>query len=277
VALLRRGLAPVPALPDTDWRREREFDLQIALGRALEARRGFGAPELVDVHSRARELALALKRPRALLFALWGQLGDTIWGRVDLKRAQRLAAELRELGDAAGDVLTQGIGSWFGGMTCFFLGDFTAGCLYYEKALALYDPAHRAVFSQLMSVDMRVGLQATSSCPLARRGHVDQALFESDATINEARRLSHPPTLAFAVAWGALLGSLVGSRPATLLQHADELLALAAEYSLGTSHARGLIMRGWCLAALGRADEGIRLLTTGLAEWDHLGSGSLRC
>jgi class 3 adenylate cyclase/tetratricopeptide (TPR) repeat protein len=276
VALLRRGLALVPRLPDNEWRREREFDLQIALGRALEASRGFGAPELVDVHSRARELALALKRPRALVSALWGQLGDTIWGRVDLKRAQRLAAELRELGDTAGDVPTQGIGCWFGGMTCFFLGDFTAACTYYEKALALYDSAHRVVFSQLMSVDMRVGLRATSSCPLACRGHVDQALSESDAAMNEASRLSHPPTLAFAVAWGALLASLVGSGPATLLQHADELLALATEYSLGVNRARGLIMRGWCLAALGRADEGIRLLTAGLAEWDHLGSGSLR-
>ena len=35
VALLRRGLALVPGLPDSDWRREREFDLQIALGQAL--------------------------------------------------------------------------------------------------------------------------------------------------------------------------------------------------------------------------------------------------
>ena len=35
VALLRRGLALVSALPDTDRRRETELDLQIALGRAL--------------------------------------------------------------------------------------------------------------------------------------------------------------------------------------------------------------------------------------------------
>jgi hypothetical protein len=34
-ALLRRGLAPVPALPNTDWRRERELDLLIALAQAL--------------------------------------------------------------------------------------------------------------------------------------------------------------------------------------------------------------------------------------------------
>ena len=257
VALLRRGLALVPTLPDTKWRREREFDLQIALSRALTASRSWGAPELDDVHSRTRELALALQRPRALLFALWGQWEDTIFGRVDLKQAHRLGAELRELGDTGGDLLIQGMGCWAGGFTCFFLGDFTAGCIYYEKALALYDPAHRAPFSELMPFDMWVGLRANSSWPLACRGHVDQALFECDAALDEARRLCHPPTLALAVAQGALLRSLVGLRPATLLQHADEVLALATEYGLGLHRASGLVYRGWCLAALGRADEGI--------------------
>ena len=73
VALLRRGLALVPGLPDTDRRRESEFDLQIALGQALIASRGWGAPELGEAYARARELASTLNRPRALLFALWGQ------------------------------------------------------------------------------------------------------------------------------------------------------------------------------------------------------------
>jgi predicted ATPase len=219
---------------------------------------------------------LALKRPRALLFALWGQWCDTIYGRVALKQAQRLAAELRELGDTGGDFLIQGMGCWAGGMTCFFLGDFNAGRIYYEKALALYDPAHRAPFSELMSFDMWVGLHGNSSWPLACLGHVDQAWFECDAALDEARRLSHPPTLAQAVGTVEFIGSLVGLRPATLLQHADEVLALATEYGLRYFHAKGLIERGWCLAALGCADEGIRLLTTGLADWDQLGFNSLR-
>jgi predicted ATPase len=50
-----------------------------------------------------------------------------------------------------------------------------------------------------------------------------------------------------------------------LLLYADELLALAAEHGLGFYRAVGPMKRGWCLAALGHADEGIPLLTTGLA------------
>jgi hypothetical protein len=105
VALLHRGLALVPALPDGDWRRETELDLRITLGQAVIMNRSWGAPELGEVYSRARELASRLKRPHALLFALWGQFTDH-WAQADLKRARRLAAELQELGDTAGDVPT---------------------------------------------------------------------------------------------------------------------------------------------------------------------------
>jgi hypothetical protein len=57
VALLRRGLALVPGLADGDRRREREMDLQIALGQALIASRSWGAPEAGEAYARARELS----------------------------------------------------------------------------------------------------------------------------------------------------------------------------------------------------------------------------
>jgi hypothetical protein len=106
VALLRRGLALIPALPDTDRRRETELDLQIALGQALTVSLSWGAPELEQANARARELASALNRPRALLPALAGQFWDH-WSRADLKQARRLATEMRELGDATADVPMQ--------------------------------------------------------------------------------------------------------------------------------------------------------------------------
>jgi predicted ATPase len=56
-----------------------------------------------------------------------------------------------------------------------------------------------------------------------------------------------------------------------LLQYADELLALATEHGLGHFRMVALIERGWCLAGLGRADEGIALLTTGGGGWRDLG------
>jgi hypothetical protein len=78
-ALLRRGLALVPTLPDGDRRREAELDLQIALGQALIASHAnWGVPELAAVYSRARELASVLNRPRALVSTLWNQWWDDL-------------------------------------------------------------------------------------------------------------------------------------------------------------------------------------------------------
>jgi predicted ATPase len=59
--------------------------------------------------------------------------------------------------------------------------------------------------------------------------------------------------------------------PGSLLQYADELLALAGEHGLGHFRMMALIERGWCLAALGCADEGIPPLAAGLAGLHDLG------
>jgi class 3 adenylate cyclase len=271
VALLRRGLTLVSTLPNSDRRRETELDLQIALGLALIASHGSAAPELDEVHSRARELALTLNRPRALLFALWGQYRGH-WARGDLKRAGQLATELRELGDTTGDVLMQVLGCDACGVTCHHLGEFTAGRAYAEKALALYDPAHRASYAELLSQDVQVQLRVHSNWLLARLGQLDQALFQRDAALKEARRLSHPATLAIALACAWWTGLLVRLEPGSLLQYADELLALATEQGLALIRALALIYRGWCLATLGRPQEGIPLVTLGLTELGTLGS-----
>jgi predicted ATPase len=55
------------------------------------------------------------------------------------------------------------------------------------------------------------------------------------------------------------------------MTYADETLAVATEHGLGLFRAFALVMRGWCLAALGRADEGIPLLGAGLAWCDEVG------
>jgi hypothetical protein len=155
VALLRRGLALIPALADDAGRQATEFDLLIALGQAVAANRGWA--ELGEMHSRARQLGLALNQPRSLSSALWGQFSDH-WARADLKQAQRLADELRELGNAAGDVTIQVIGWDSAGMTCFQLGEIVTGRAYLEKALALYDPADRPSYSDFMPNDVGVQL-----------------------------------------------------------------------------------------------------------------------
>ena len=157
-------------------------------------------------------------------------------------------------------------------MACFHLGEFAEGRAYLEKGLALYDPAHRSSYAELLSYDALVLLRTVSSWLLACLGNIDQALFQREAALEEARRLSHPPTVAFALgAAGWVTGSFVRIEPRALLQYADELLELTNERGLGFDRMAALMWRGSSLAALGRADEGIPLLTAGVAGWHELG------
>jgi tetratricopeptide (TPR) repeat protein len=270
VALLRRGLALVPALPDTDWRREREFDLQIAHGQALIASRSWGTPEVGPAYDRARQLAVALNRPRALLFPLWGQF-IYHWARADLQRARRIADEIVALGEVSGDVPTRVMGCDASATACYHLGDFTAGRAYAEKGLALYDRAQRQAYAELMPNDALVELQVRSSHKLVCLGHFDQARSRVDAALAEARRLDHPPTLCFALVGTVVTGWSVRLEPKSLLEYTDEVLTLSVEHELGFFRATALCWRGWCLAALGQADEGMPILTTGMAGVAEVG------
>jgi predicted ATPase len=66
-------------------------------------------------------------------------------------------------------------------------------------------------------------------------------------------------------------GWFVRSSAGSLLQYADQSLSLATEHGLEFFRATALLWRGWCLGALLRAEEGMPLLSAGLAGRDELG------
>src|SRR5262249_43045213 len=56
ISHLTKGLELLKTLPDTPERTQQELRLQIALGTPLIATKGFAAPEVEHVYTRAREL-----------------------------------------------------------------------------------------------------------------------------------------------------------------------------------------------------------------------------
>jgi predicted ATPase len=135
----------------------------------------------------------------------------------------------------------------------------------------LYDPAHRDSYAELMSHEMLVQLLLHSAFPLACLGHLDQARSRAEAALKEARQLAHPFTLAFALGVGCIARWVHRLEPESVLQYADELLAVATDHRLGHFKMVAFILRGWGLATSGRADEGISLLTAGLARMEEDG------
>jgi class 3 adenylate cyclase/tetratricopeptide (TPR) repeat protein len=269
VALLRRGLALVPGLPDNDWRREREFDLQIALGQALCNFQSWGALETGEAFARAQQLAVAVNRPRDLLLALNGQC-VYYWVQADLNRARQLASVMLDFGETSGDVAARETGYHMRGSVHWSCGEFAEARADHEQSLALFDPRRRPFYAEL-SYDPLVGLLANSSHVLACMGHLDQALSRRHRALQEARQLSRPDAVGMAMSHGWFVRWCICSNPESLRQDADEYLAFSTGHGLGFHRAMGLIFRGWSLAALGHADEGLTALGTGLAGCDEIG------
>ena len=104
-------------------------------------------------------------------------------------------------------------------------------------------------------------LSRTSLC----LGYVDRARLHRDEALAEARRLS-PNTLAFALgeAWyGDWAIEGVKSAP-MMLRSATEVLAISNRQGFPLALGIGKIMRGWCLGAAGRSEEGLPLLLEGI-------------
>ena len=68
----------------------------------------------------------------------------------------------------------------------------------------------------------------------------------------------------------------IKTEPKLLLHYADENLALSREHGIEFFRAYALMHRGWALARLGQADEGIPLQTTGLNALHDMGFLAMR-
>jgi predicted ATPase len=274
-ALLRKGLNLVSSLPDSVWRGEHELALQIGLGQALFATQGWAAPGVGEAYARARQLCDQLDRPHKLLPIVYGQwIHHAI--RADLGQAKRLASEIWHVGEMLDDTVARVMGCWSGGFTCLHLGNFAAASAHLEQGLTLFDPVQRQQYFELTPIDAKVFLLTQLSLVKVCSGYFRQAQSTRDAGLAEARQLSHAHTLAAALYFTSRTGWAGCTQPAALLQDADELLVLSAERGFAHWRALALVVRGWCLSALGQAERGIPLLTTGLADQRAIGSALYR-
>jgi len=108
---------------------------------------------------------------------------------------------------------------------------------------------------------MPTGTHASNSANLLRVGRISSAV--SPFMI---RRIGYP-----ARSCSPRTGWFVGLEPKSIFQYADELLVLTTEHRIEHFRMLAFILRGWCLAVSGHAEEGIPLLTTGLTGMEEDG------
>jgi predicted ATPase len=211
--------------------------------------------------TRARALAEQIDRPEHLVLLIFGQWVFHVV-RSEHKRALSFAEQLEKFGAARNDVAAQLLGRRAHGVTRCYLGEFVAAHALLEQCLGLAEPMHRAIGAGL-SDDPYAVMLVQLAVTLADLGYTDQARSRLDEALSEARRLKHSGTLAVVLVVGNWMESI--TRSPELQRHADELLALSNEHGFSLYGGYAIAHRGRSLTALGQAQEGLVLLTQGLA------------
>jgi class 3 adenylate cyclase len=259
-AQLQKGLDVLDGLPGGPGRERLELDLQLALGYALMAAKGFAAPEVGSTYARARALAEQNDRPEYLGRAFFGQ-----WvfhrNRGEYKLALALAEQMEKIGEAHKNVRGQLWGRYASGSTRLLLGDLVAARALLEHGLA--DPA-------LRSGELHAFMLASLSWTLAFLGYIDQARSRLNEALSEARQLGLSSTKAEVLTTASLVYWNIGSPE--MQRHTEELLALSTERGLPFYLAWATVMRGVSLTARGQGHEGLSQITRGIAEMRATGA-----
>jgi predicted ATPase len=160
---------------------------------------------------------------------------------------------VEKIGKARNDVKAQWRGLRANGRTRLYLGDFVAARALLERCHGLADPAHRLY--ALVLADL--------AWTLAFLGYIDQARSRLDEALSEARGLRHAQTLADVLVMASAVELIIGSPEVE--RHAEELLALSTEYGLPFYLGWATVLRGMSLASHGQGQEGLSLITQGMA------------
>jgi class 3 adenylate cyclase/predicted ATPase len=275
VAHLTKGLEVLQTLPDTPERTQRELDMQVALGQALQVTKGVSVPEAGHAYARARELCRQVGDTPQLFMVLAG-LAEFYRARGDLQKARELGEQLLTLVQHQHDPERLAYAHGVLGDALFYLGEFVPARAHLEQARAASaTPRDGSLISPSGGVArVTAGTTAVTSATawvLWLLGYPDQALTRSHAMLTYAQELQHAFSLARALHNVMTLHKLRGEADATQ-KWAEAALPIMTEQGFGRLLGSTTFTRGWALAAQGRHEDGVAEMRQGLAARRAVGA-----
>jgi predicted ATPase/class 3 adenylate cyclase len=262
---LTKGLEVLQVLPETPERTRHALRLHITLGMPLIATKGYAAPEVGHVYTRARELCqqvgdftelFSVLRGLWIFYVQQGQL------QTACELGEQLLRQAQEQHDAGCMIEAhRALGS-----TLYFLGDFAYARVHLEQGMALYDPQQHHALAFRYGQDPGVVCRAFAAVTLWSLGYPEEALRRSREALTLAQELAHPFSLTYAMFFTARLHQHRREAQATYEQ-AEALMTLAREQGFAQLLAMATMLRGWALTEQGEAAEGISQMHHGLASY----------
>jgi class 3 adenylate cyclase len=252
---LSRAIELLQRLPRTTRQLQQELPLQLTIGSAYIALKGWGSPEAEKAYARARELGEQVGDAPELFPALFG-----MWGiynaRGNIRTSYPIAQQLMRSAQQANDEALVMYANIAMGNAAFDKAELTLAQKHMEQALALYNrERHHRLAAHYGGLDAGLWALCVVAPLFWRIGYPDRAIQRGNEMLDLARQLRHPPSQAFAE---ALLAILRWHRrePSEALQAAEIAIALSGDQGIDTLVV-ATVMRGWAMAEQGRAEEGI--------------------
>jgi predicted ATPase len=271
---LTTGLALLATLPEAPTRVQQELNLQLALGPALLATRGYATPEVEQTYARARVLCQQVGETPQLFQALWG-LWYFYLVRAEFQTAHELGEQLLNWAQRVQAPVLLLLAHRMLGQTLSFLGEFSAAQGHLERGMTLYDPEQHRSLASLYGQDQGVTCRSWAALALWCLGYPDQALQQSHEALTLAQELAHPFSLAYAMCFAGMFCQLRREVQAAQ-ERATAEIALCTEQGFALYLARGTILRGWALAEQGQGEEGRAQMHQGMAAYQATGSEVFR-
>jgi predicted ATPase len=267
---LTAALELIKTLPSTLERDQQELALQIALGVPLMTTKGFAAPGMEKIYTRAHELCRQIGETPQLFPVLWG-LWEFYLTQTKFQTARELGEQCLTLAQRVQEpgLLVPAYSAL--GMTLYWLGEFAPSREYVEQGIALYDPQQHGSHTLLYAYDPGVACLFYAAWDLWHLGYPDQALKRSHEALTLAQELSHPFSLAVALVVAAWLHQFRREGQATQ-EWAESIIALSTEQEFAQWLAVGTVLRGWALVEQGQREEGIPEMRQGMDALQAIGS-----
>jgi predicted ATPase len=233
------------------------------------ATKGF-TPEVEDAFASAIDLferdtdarqQFSLLRGLARLYELRGQVD----------KAAHLARQILALGERENDLAMLIDGHRLVGVSLMFVNDLQGGLDHLELAISMFAGSKAHQPSPRGGNDPRVACFTSAALTLWILGFPDRAVERANSALTLAGELEHPLTSAFAHFHSGLL-HLWRREWSIARDRAQALLEIAEEHDFKVWTAAGTCLLGAAQTGLGRPQEGLDAIRTGMSLYQGLRS-----
>jgi class 3 adenylate cyclase/tetratricopeptide (TPR) repeat protein len=265
------GVRIARKLPPSPSRARKELDLQMALGPALMATRGYAAPESLEVFARADELVASVGTVAEQLDVLLG-LFNVHYGRAEIARALEVARAHLTLAEKHGQGASRA--HCLLGQSYSAMGAFADAKQHFDTALAMFARQPEPPGSWGVMASQHVVTLALSAGVHFALGELEQARAAIVTAVERARAIQHPLSIALAIVTEVLTpnpGDLQASH-----QRAEAAVQFCARHGLKNFEVWARFAQGAIMTRRGDVSAGIDVMRAAIAEAEELGSRLFR-